>query len=35
MKRLISLTLVVMLVLTLFAGCAPKEETPAAAVPGD
>lgn len=35
MKRLISLTLVVMLVLALFAGCAPKGETPVAAVPGD
>lgn len=35
MKRLISLTLVVMLVLTLFAGCAPKPETPAATTPVD
>ena len=35
MKRLISLTLVVMLVLTLFAGCAPKSETPTTTVPED
>lgn len=35
MKRLISLTLVVMLVLTLFAGCAPKPETPVATTPVD
>ncbi|MGE5630574.1 MAG: extracellular solute-binding protein [Caulobacteraceae bacterium] len=31
MKRLISLTLVLVMVLTLFAGCAPKQEAPAAA----
>ncbi|MDF2892630.1 MAG: transporter substrate-binding protein [Clostridia bacterium] len=35
MKRLISLALVVLMILTLFAGCSPKPETPAAAVPGD
>ncbi len=31
MKRLISLTLVLVMVLTLFAGCGPKQETPAPA----
>lgn len=33
MKRLISLTLVLVMVLTLFSGCSPKQETPAAAAP--
>lgn len=35
MKRLISLTLVVLMVLTLFIGCSPKEETPAGETPGE
>ncbi|MBB6217592.1 putative aldouronate transport system substrate-binding protein [Anaerosolibacter carboniphilus] len=35
MKRLISLTLVLLMVLTLFAGCTPKQETPADGTSGD
>jgi putative aldouronate transport system substrate-binding protein len=35
MKRLISLTLVLLLVVTLFAGCTSKQETPASTVPVD
>jgi putative aldouronate transport system substrate-binding protein len=33
MKRLISLTLVLLMVITLFAGCTPKQEAPAALAP--
>lgn len=35
MKRLISLTLAVLMVLALFTGCSPKQETPAATAPAD
>ncbi|MHB1394064.1 MAG: extracellular solute-binding protein [Clostridia bacterium] len=35
MKRLISLTLVLLMVITLFTGCSSKQETPAAAAPVD
>lgn len=35
MKRLISLALVLVMVITLFVGCSPKQEAPAPATPGE